>query len=40
MHISDMVIAAHAVSVGAVTNDTAFSHVADLPGTLNWATDR
>jgi tRNA(fMet)-specific endonuclease VapC len=38
----DMLIAAHAVSVGAilVTNDKAFSHVADLPRILNWATDR
>ena len=38
----DMLIAAHAVSVGAilVTNDKAFSHVADLPGILSWATDR
>jgi tRNA(fMet)-specific endonuclease VapC len=38
----DMLIAAHAVSVGAilVTNDKAFSHVADLPETLKWATDR
>lgn len=37
----DMLIAAHAISVGAilVTNDKAFSHVADLSGTLNWATD-
>ena len=38
----DLLIAAHAVSVGAilVTNDKAFSHVADLPGILNWAIDR
>ena len=38
----DMLIAAHAVSVGAilVTNDKAFSQVADLSGILNWATDR
>jgi tRNA(fMet)-specific endonuclease VapC len=38
----DMLIAAHAVSVGAilVTNDKAFSHVTDLSGILNWATDR
>lgn len=38
----DMLIAAHAVSVGAilVTNDKVFSHVADLSGMLNWATDR
>lgn len=38
----DMLIAAHAVSVGAilVTNDKAFSHVADLSAILNWATDR
>ena len=38
----DMLIAAHAVSVGAilVTNDKAFSHVCDLPGILSWATDR
>ena len=37
----DMLIAAHAVSVGAilVTNDKAFSYVSDLSGTLNWATD-
>ena len=38
----DMLITAHAVSVGAilVTNDKAFSHVADLSAILNWATDR
>ena len=38
----DMLIAAHAVSVGAilVTNDKTFSHVADLSAILNWATDR
>jgi tRNA(fMet)-specific endonuclease VapC len=38
----DMLIAAHAVSVGAilVTNDKTFSHVTDLLGILNWATDR
>ncbi len=38
----DMLIAAHAVSAGAilVTNDRAFSHAAELPAILNWATDR
>jgi tRNA(fMet)-specific endonuclease VapC len=38
----DMLIAAHAVSVGAilVTNDKAFSHVTDLTAILNWATDQ
>lgn len=38
----DMLIAAHAVSVGAilVTNDKAFSHVSELSAILNWATDR
>lgn len=37
----DMLIAAHAIAVGAVlvTNDKAFSSVADLPKTVNWATD-
>jgi tRNA(fMet)-specific endonuclease VapC len=37
----DMLIAAHAVAVGAVlvTNDKAFRHVPDLAGTVNWATD-
>jgi tRNA(fMet)-specific endonuclease VapC len=38
----DMLIAAHAVSVGAilVTNDKAFSHVPNLSRIVNWATDR
>jgi len=37
----DMQIAAHAVAVSAVlvTNDKAFGFVADLKGTVNWATD-
>ena len=37
----DMLIAAHAIAVGAVlvTNDKAFAQVASLPGTRNWATD-
>jgi tRNA(fMet)-specific endonuclease VapC len=37
----DLLIAAHAIAVGAVlvTNDKAFSHVTGLPGTVNWATD-
>jgi tRNA(fMet)-specific endonuclease VapC len=38
----DMLIAAHAVSIGAilVTNDKALSHVPNLSGIVNWATDR
>jgi tRNA(fMet)-specific endonuclease VapC len=37
----DMLIAAHAVSIGAilVTNDKAFLQVPSLPPTVNWATD-
>ncbi len=37
----DLLIAAHAIAVGAVlvTNDKAFAQVAGLPGTVNWATD-
>jgi tRNA(fMet)-specific endonuclease VapC len=37
----DMLIAAHAIAVGAilVTKDNAFSRVADLRKTVNWATD-
>lgn len=37
----DMLIAAHAIAVGAIliTNDKAFAHVADLASTINWATD-
>jgi tRNA(fMet)-specific endonuclease VapC len=37
----DMLIAAHAMAVGAVlvTNDQAFQHVEDLAGSVNWATD-
>jgi predicted nucleic acid-binding protein len=37
----DMLIAAHAVSVGAVmvTNDNAFGFVDDLHARVNWATD-
>jgi tRNA(fMet)-specific endonuclease VapC len=37
----DMLIAAHAVSVGAilVSSDKVFSHVSDLTTTVNWATD-
>jgi tRNA(fMet)-specific endonuclease VapC len=37
----DMMIAAHAVAIGAVlvTNDKAFGRVEDLYATVNWATD-
>lgn len=37
----DMLIAAHAISLGAVlvTNDKAFSRIGDLRGIVNWATD-
>ena len=37
----DMLIAAHAVAVGAVlvTNDKAFRHVKGLAGIVKWATD-
>jgi tRNA(fMet)-specific endonuclease VapC len=37
----DMLIAAHAISVGAilVTNDKAFLQVSTLPATVNWAKD-
>ncbi|MEO8727012.1 MAG: type II toxin-antitoxin system VapC family toxin [Acidobacteriaceae bacterium] len=37
----DMLIAAHAIAVGAVfvTSDKAFSQVEDLPAIVNWATD-
>ena len=37
----DMLIAAHAIAVGAVmvTNDNAFARVKDLHGTVNWASD-
>lgn len=37
----DLLIAAHAVAVGAVlvTNDKAFAQVTALPGRVNWATD-
>jgi tRNA(fMet)-specific endonuclease VapC len=37
----DMQIAAHAVGAGAVlvTSDKVFGFVADLKGTVNWATD-
>ena len=37
----DMLIAAHAIAVGAIliTNDKAFAHVADLASITNWATD-
>ncbi len=37
----DMLIAAHAISAGAilVTNDKAFTRVPDLPATVNWASD-
>jgi tRNA(fMet)-specific endonuclease VapC len=37
----DLLIAAHAVAVGAVlvTNDKAFSQVTGLLGTVNWASD-
>lgn len=37
----DMLIAAHAITVGAilVTSDRAFRHVRELPGIANWATD-
>lgn len=37
----DMLIAAHAIALGAilVTRDAVFSHVPDLVGRENWATD-
>ena len=37
----DMLIAAHAIAIGAVlvTNDKAFAQVEDLHATENWATD-
>jgi tRNA(fMet)-specific endonuclease VapC len=37
----DMLIAAHALAVGAVlvTNDKVFLHVEDLDSTVNWASD-
>jgi tRNA(fMet)-specific endonuclease VapC len=37
----DLLIAAHAISVGAVlvSRDKVFAQVKDLPGTVNWATD-
>ena len=37
----DLLIAAHAIAVGAVlvTNDKAFAQVAGLPVPVNWATD-
>ena len=37
----DMLIAAHAISVGAilVTNDKGFLQLADLPGTVDWSTE-
>jgi predicted nucleic acid-binding protein len=37
----DMLIAAHAIAVGAilVTGDKAFSYVAELTARENWATD-
>jgi predicted nucleic acid-binding protein len=37
----DMLIAAHAISSGAVlvTRDRAFAHVEGLAGMVNWATD-
>jgi tRNA(fMet)-specific endonuclease VapC len=37
----DTLIAAHAISVGAilVSSDSAFRHAAGLPGLENWATD-
>jgi len=37
----DMLIAAHAISVGAilVTNDKGFLQVADLPATVDWSTE-
>lgn len=37
----DMLIAAHAISSGAVlvTRDRAFAHVEGLAGVVNWATD-
>ena len=37
----DMLIAAHAIVVGAVliSNDSAFRHAKGLPGLVNWATD-
>jgi tRNA(fMet)-specific endonuclease VapC len=37
----DMLIAAHAITIGAVlvTRDSVFRHVADLGPSVNWATD-
>jgi tRNA(fMet)-specific endonuclease VapC len=37
----DMLIAAHAITVGAVlvTNDKGFLQLADLPATVNWSTE-
>ena len=37
----DLLIAAHAIAVGAVlvTNDKALARIKDLHGTVNWATD-
>ena len=37
----DMLIAAHAIAIGAVlvTNDKAFAQVEDLHASVNWATD-
>ena len=37
----DLMIAAHAIAVGAVlvTNDKALARIKDLHGTVNWATD-
>jgi len=37
----DMLIAAHAISVGAilVTNDKGFLQLADLPATVDWSTE-
>jgi tRNA(fMet)-specific endonuclease VapC len=37
----DLLIAAHAIAVGAVlvTNDKALARIKDLHGTQNWATD-
>ena len=37
----DMLIAAHAIAIGAVlvTNDRAFSQIPHLSSTVNWATD-
>jgi len=39
--VMDLLIAAHAIALGAVlvTNDKALARIKDLHGTVNWATD-